>query len=139
MWEYKRRVRYYETDRMGVVHHSNYLRLLEDARMDWIRDHVMNYNDIEKQGLIIPAVSATGNFREFLRYDDLFSVRVRLVKFTGVRMCFEYEVYNEETGVLCYDGDSQHCFVKDGSYEPVSVRRKFPDIYEGFKGAVEKD
>ena len=90
MWEYRRKVRYYETDRMGVVHHSNYLRLIEDARMDWIRDHVMNYNDMEKLGLIIPAVSASGNFKAFLRYDDEFSVTMKLVKFTGVRLEFTY-------------------------------------------------
>ena len=75
MWEYRRRVRYYETDRMGVVHHSNYLRFLEDARMDWIRDHIINYSEMEKMGIIIPVVSATGNFKSFLRYDDEFAVR----------------------------------------------------------------
>ncbi|MFR4798923.1 MAG: acyl-CoA thioesterase, partial [Lentihominibacter sp.] len=80
MWEYRRRVRYYETDKMGVVHHSNYLRLIEDARMDWIGDHVMNYNDMEKMGVIIPVVNASGNFRAFLRYDDLFSVKMELTK-----------------------------------------------------------
>ena len=84
MWEYRRRVRYYETDRMGVVHHSNYLRFLEDARMDWIRDHIINYSEMEKMGIIIPVVSATGNFKSFLRYDDEFAVRVFPVKFTGV-------------------------------------------------------
>lgn len=138
MWEYRRRVRYYETDRMGVVHHSNYLRLLEDARMDWIRDHVMNYNDMEKLGIIIPAVSATGNFKDFLRYDDLFAVRIRLVKFTGVRMCFEYEVYNAETGALCYDGESEHCFTAGEDYHPISVKRKYPEIYEAFKAAMDE-
>ena len=104
MWEYRRKVRYYETDRMGVVHHSNYLRLIEDDRMDWIRDHVMNYNDMEKLGLIIPAVSASGNFKAFLRYDDEFSVTMKLVKFTGVRLEFTYEIHNTQTGELCYDG-----------------------------------
>lgn len=138
MWEYRRRVRYYETDRMGVVHHSNYLRLLEDARMDWIRDHVMNYNDMEKMGIIIPAVSASGNFKDFLRYDDLFAVRIRLVKFTGVRMCFEYQVYNAETGVLCYDGETEHCFTVGDDYHPISVKRKYPEIYEAFKAAMDE-
>lgn len=139
MWEYRRRVRYYETDRMGVVHHSNYLRLLEDARMDWLRDHVMNYCDMEKLGIVIPAVSASGNFKDFLRYDDPFAVAVRLVKFTGVRMKFEYEVRNTDTGKLCYDGESVHCFVRDGDYKPISLKRKHPQIYEKFAGCMEND
>ena len=52
-WEYNRRVKYYETDRMGVVHHSNYLRLLEDARMDWLGDNLISYSELEKSGVII--------------------------------------------------------------------------------------
>lgn len=137
MWEYRRRVRYYETDRMGVVHHSNYLRLLEDARLDWIGEHIMNYNDMEKMGVIIPVVSATGNFKAFLRYDDLFSVKITPTKFTGVRMCFSYELHNAETGELCYDGVSEHYFAADGDYRPISIRRKFPDLYEKFKKIME--
>ena len=137
-WEYQRRVRYYATASRGVVHHSNYLRLLEDARMDWIRDHVMNYGDMEKLGIIIPAVSATGNFRAYLRYDDLFSIKIKLVKFTGVRMQFVYEVSNAETGELCYDGDSVHYFAAGEDYHPFSVKKKFPEIYEKFKDQLEK-
>ncbi|MCB6993781.1 acyl-CoA thioesterase [bacterium 210820-DFI.6.37] len=137
-WEYSRRVRYYETDRMGVVHHSNYLRLLEDARMDWIRDHIMNYNDIEKMGIIIPAVSASGNFKSFLRYDDAFSVKMKLDKFTGVRMHFTYEVRNKETGELCYDGESVHYFAIGEDYKPFSIKRKFPELYQKFKDMVEE-
>ena len=48
MWDYRRRVNYYETDRMGVVHHSNYLRLIEEARLAWIEQHVMRYSQIER-------------------------------------------------------------------------------------------
>ncbi|MDO4486468.1 MAG: thioesterase family protein [Bacillota bacterium] len=138
MWEYRRKVRYYETDRMGVVHHSNYLRLIEDARMDWIRDHVMNYNDMEQMGLIIPAVSATGNFKAFLRYDDEFAVTMKLVKFTGVRLEFTYEIHNTATGELCYDGESVHYFAAGDDYRPISVKRKFPEIYEAFLAVKEK-
>ncbi|MCI7249411.1 MAG: acyl-CoA thioesterase [Clostridiales bacterium] len=138
MWEYRRRVRYYETDRMGVVHHSNYLRLLEDARMDWIRDHVMNYCDMEKMGIIIPAVSATEQFMGFLRYDDEFSVRMKLVGFTGVRMEFEYEIMNITGDEVCFRGSSVHCFTKDGDYKPISVKRKHPEIFAKFMENLQK-
>lgn len=137
-WEYQRRVRYYETDRMGVVHHSNYLRLLEDARMDWIRDHIMNYNDMEKMGIIIPTAEATGHFRAYLNYDDLFSITIHLLQFNGVRMKFSYEIHNAETGKLCYEGDSVQYFATDEDYHPFSIKRKFPDIYEAFCSMLEK-
>lgn len=143
MWEYHRRVKYYETDRMGVVHHSNYLRLLEDARMDWLGDNIMNYCEMEKLGIIIPAASASGNFRAFLRYDDPFTVAMKLVDYTGVRMKFRYEVFNSDTGVLCYDGESTHFFSTDGyrtgkEYSPISIKRKFPELHEKFLNVLEK-
>lgn len=138
MWMYHRRVKYYETDRMGVVHQSNYLRLLEDARMDWIGDHVMNYCAMEQLGIVIPAVSAVGNFKAFLRYDDPFSVAIRLVEYTGVRLRFVYEVRNEDTGELCYDGETVHCFTLESGreYRPISIKRKFPQLHEKFLAAL---
>lgn len=136
-WEFHRRVRYYETDRMGVVHHSNYLRLLEDARMDWLNDNIMNYREMEKLGVIIPAVSAAGNFRAFLRYDDPFSVEVRLTQYTGVRIGFSYQVRNTDTGELCYDGESVHYFASDPDYHPLSIKKKFPALHEKFAAQLE--
>ena len=136
-WEFRRRVRYYETDRMGVVHHSNYLRLLEDARMDWLNDNIMNYREMEKLGIIIPAVSAAGNFRAFLRYDDPFSVEVRLTQYTGVRIGFSYQVCNTDTGELCYDGESVHFFASDPDYRPLSIKKKFPELHEKFTALLE--
>ena len=138
-WSYQRRVRYYETDRMGVVHHSNYLRLIEDARMDWIQDHIMNYNEMEKMGIIIPAASASGNFRTYLKYDDPFSVEVKLSQFSGVRMKFAYQIYHSETGKLCYEGESVHFFATGEDYHPFSIKRKFPELYEKFKNCMESD
>lgn len=136
-WSFQRRVRYYETDRMGVVHHANYLRLIEDARMDWIDDNIMRYSDMERMGIIIPAVSAAGNFKSYLHFDELFTITVRLVKFTGVRMEFEYEVHSEDTGELCYDGKTVHYFAADGDYKPFSVKKKYPEIYEAFRKMLE--
>lgn len=130
-WEYKRRVKYYETDRMGVVHHSNYLRILEDARMEWLRDNLMCYDSLEKSGIIIPAVSATGDFLSYLHYDEPFKVSVELIEFKGVKMTFQYEVINLNNGITCYKGASSHFFAIDGSYKPYTkFRREHPDLYE---------
>ncbi len=138
-WEYIRRVHYYETDRMGVVHHSNYLRLLENARLDWIGYHIMRYGEMEKMGIIIPCLTATGNFRSYLRFDDPYQIRMRMVEFTGARMRFEYEVTNAETGVVCYTGESTHFFATDGEYRPFSIRKSFPDLYRKFVEIAEKE
>ncbi|MBQ8026030.1 MAG: acyl-CoA thioesterase [Oscillospiraceae bacterium] len=143
-WTYCRRVRYYETDRMGVVHHSNYLRFLEDARMDWISAKIMSYREMEKMGIIIPAVSAEEHFKGFLRFDDPFSVEVRLVEYTGARIGFVYEIRNTDTGEVCYTGKSQHYFSPDGNqpgleYGPMSIKRKFPELHRKFLEMLEQD
>lgn len=136
MWDYRRRVNYYETDRMGVVHHSNYLRLIEEARLAWIEQHVMRYSQIEKMGIIIPAISASGKFKEYLRFDDMFAVKVMPKKFNGARFSFTYQIFNVENDKLCYEGESEHCFVADGSYKPISLKRKFPELCKVFEKAM---
>lgn len=137
-WTYSRRVKYYETDRMGVVHHSNYLRFLEDARMEWIDDNVMRYSEMERMGIIIPAVSAMGNFRSFLRFDDPFAVEIQLILYTGVRISFRYVVRNTDTGEVCYDGETTHYFSSDeNNYRPISIKRKFPELHKKIQAMLE--
>ena len=141
-WTYQRRVKYYETDRMGVVHHSNYLRFLEDARMDWLNDNIMNYREIEALGIIIPCAAASEKFLAYLRYDEPFSVEVRLVQYTGVKIAFRYEIHNTDTGVLCYTGESTHFFSSDSQrtgkeYSPIAIKHKFPELHQKFLDLLE--
>lgn len=129
-WIWHSHVRYYETDRMGVVHHSNYLRILEDARMDWLDAMGLNYPDMERQGVIIPCISAQGEFLNFLRFGDPYQVAVTLTGYTGARLQFSYEVRQESSGKLCYRGTTEHCFVRDGDYLPVILKQKLPDYHQ---------
>lgn len=138
-WTYSRRVKYYETDRMGVVHHSNYLRFLEDARMEWVEENVIRYSELEKMGVIIPFVESYGKFVSFLRFDDPFSVEVRLIRHTGVKFTFGYQVRNDNTGELCYRGTTTHYYAADGEYRPISLKRKFPELFEKMESLVEPD
>ena len=138
-WSYQRKVRYYETDRMGVVHHSNYLRFLEDARMDWLDSCVMPYSELEAMGIIIPAVSAAQQFRSYLRFGDTFRVQVKLVEYTGVRMRFSYEVRNVAGNVLCLTAETEHYFSADKpGYPPISIKRKFPELHNIMLAALEQ-
>ena len=98
MWSYSRDVNYYETDRMGVIHHSNYLRILEEARLAWMEDNLMPYAEMERQGIVVPFTESRSAFTGFLRFGDTFRVDMELFKFTGLRMYFRYRVFNETTG-----------------------------------------
>ncbi|MBQ3322867.1 MAG: acyl-CoA thioesterase [Firmicutes bacterium] len=136
MWSFKRPVNYYETDRMGVVHHSNYLRYLEEARYVWMEDMNLPYPEFEKQGVIIPCTKAEETFLNFLRYGDVFSVHMEMYKFTGLRMYFRYEVYNETTGELCLTAETVHYTTTKEDYKPTSIKRSHPDLFEKITSLV---
>lgn len=141
-WCMHRKVKYYETDRMGVVHHSNYLRFLEEARMEWMEENIISYSALEELGVIVPCVSAQENFKDFLRFEEPFRIELKLTAYTGVRMGFGYEIYSEKTGKLCYSAQTTHYFSSDAlktgkEYMPISIKKKFPEIHEKMLALLE--
>ena len=136
MWSYSRDVNYYETDRMGVIHHSNYLRILEEARMAWMKENLIPYPEIENRGIIVPFTESNATFISFLRFGDTFRVDMELVRFTGLRMVFRYRVYNETTGELCHKAETVHYTTTREDYKPTSVKRTHPDLFEALKALV---
>ena len=136
MWSYIRDVKYYETDRMGVMHHSNYLRILEEARMEWLKDNLIPYPEIEARGITVPFTHSEARFISFLRFGDTFRVDMELYKFTGVRMYFRYKVYNETSGELCHEATTVHYTTTSEDYKPTSVKRTHPELFEQLKSLV---
>ena len=139
MWSYSREVNYYETDRMGVIHHSNYLRILEEARMAWMEANFIPYPEVERRGVVVPFTESRAEFINFLKFGDTFRVDMELIKFTGVRMIFRYEVYNETTGELCHKATTVHYTTTTDDYKPASVKRSHPDLFDQLKSLVKKD
>lgn len=125
---YEHLVQYYETDQMGVVHHSNYIRWFEEARI-YIFDRIgLGYRELEKQGIIGPVTSVNAQFKTMTRFYDTVIVRVRFVRYTGVRLYVEYEVCDRDTGELRCIGQSEHCFIdRDGRI--ISVLKSYPEIH----------
>ena len=128
MNEYLRKAHYYETDQMGVVHHSNYIRWFEEARLFGLEQLGIRYRQLEENGIIIPVVDVSCRYLQSVRYDDTVSVSVRLTKFNGVRMEFSYEIRFQDSGEPAAAGSSCHCFLKNG--KPVSIKRLCPELYE---------
>ena len=116
--EFKVRVRYAETDQMGVVYHGNYAQYFEMGRVEWLRNLGLSYSVMEKQGVMLPVVSLTMNYKKPARYDDLLTVRTIFKKQEGVKIEFDYEIYNE-TGELLTIGNSVLVFVDMKTGRPV--------------------
>lgn len=95
------RVRYAETDQMGVVHHGNYAIYLELARIEWLRKLGISYKKMEEKGIALPVVSLSINFKKSAYYDDLIKVKTQLKKTPSALVEFEYEILNESSEILC--------------------------------------
>ena len=134
---YIRRAFYYETDQMGVVHHTNYIRWFEEARIDLLRQHGVKYRDMEQRGIIIPVVDMQCTYLLSARFDDVMEIHLTMTRYTGVRMCFRYEVRFQKDGRLAATGQSTHCFIdRDG--KPMGLKRVDPALHHIFESLVEE-
>ena len=93
--EYKIRVRYKDTDAMGVVHHSNYVNFYESARTEMLREFGTTYKILEESGVMLPVKSVTMEFFTPGHYDDMLTVRIFLRELPAAKMVFDHEIYNE--------------------------------------------
>ena len=134
---YIRRAYYYETDQMGVVHHTNYIRWFEEARIDLLRQHGVEYRDMEQRGIIIPVVDMQCSYLLSARFDDVMEIHLTMTKYTGVRMCFQYEVRFQANGKLAATGQSTHCFI-DPTGKPMGLKRVHPELHQIFEGLLEE-
>lgn len=132
---YRRRINYYETDKMGFVHHSNYIRYMEEARMDFMEKIGMDYKAMEELGVVVPVTGITCGYQRPVYFGDAVEIFVRLAAFNGVRMTFRYEIFNN--GALSATGESGHCFLGENG-APVNLKKRFPALCETAIKAIER-
>lgn len=120
--EIKFRVRYGETDQMGVVYHGNYAQYFEMGRTDWLREMGFSYKWMEESGIMLPVVSLSINYKKSARYDDLITVKTKLVKLPTAKIDFEYEILNVNDEILT-TGNTTLVFVNKYTNRPT----KCPD------------
>lgn len=125
---YGRRVFYYETDKMGIVHHSNYIRWFEEARVDLIEQAGLPFELVEARGIMTPVLAAECEYKLPFRFGDDFYIKAYIPDFGGARFSVVYEVY-DENGTLHASGKTLHCFV-DMEMRPVRLKKTHPDIYD---------
>jgi len=94
------RVRYAETDQMGVVYHGNYAQYLEMGRVEWLRQFGISYKSMEENNIMLPVISLQMNFKKSAVYDDLITVETRLKKPPAVKIEFEFKIFNEAKELL---------------------------------------
>lgn len=128
---YERRINYYETDRMGIVHHSNYIRFLEEARCQMLDKAKMPYSSFEENGIMIPVLGVTCTFKHHVTFDDIILIKPYVKEFNGVRLTMGYTVTDKNTGSLVLTAETKHCFT-DNSLRPVRLQNHIPEFYQKY-------
>lgn len=98
--EIELRVRYGETDQMGVVYHGNYAQYFEIGRVEWLRKLGVSYKQMEESGIMLPVISLSIKYKKSARYDDVVKVKTQLVKMPSATIEFDYEMVNEQNELL---------------------------------------
>lgn len=135
---YLHNAKYYETDQMGIVHHSNYIRWMEDARMDLMRQFGISYKDMEDNGIISLVVSVSCQYKSMVHFGDTIEILAKAVKYNGVRFDLEYEMRDAKTGELRTTAASTHCFL-DREGQILSLKHTCPEIDKLFRKMLVQD
>ena len=125
---YIHKVQYYETDKMGITHHSNYIRWMEEARIDFLGKIGWDYAKLEEMGLVSPVLNVTCDYRKTTTFSDDISIEVSVSEFRGVKLFLSYEMKNDKGEVVC-TAKSAHAFL-DREGRPAKVKQDFPELFE---------
>ena len=131
MTPYEHKVQYYETDGMGIVHHSNYIRWFEEARVALLEQLGYGYDRIEAEGFSSPVLEVACKYKTMARFGDTVLIQARISDYNGVRLSLHYEVRDAQTEELRCEGESRHCFLNRAG-RPVSLKRAAPQYHETF-------
>lgn len=128
---FERKINYYETDRMGVVHHSNYIRFLEEARCRLLEEQGYSYGRIEAEGVMIPVLEVDCKYKYHVTAFDTIVIDLKIVEFNGVKMKVKYKITNKENGNLVMEAETRHCFT-NSNLRPINVKKEHQEIYDAF-------
>jgi len=136
MTPYSHKVQYYETDMMGVVHHANYIRWMEEARIDLMDRLGFPYASMESRGILSPVKSLSCEYKTPCTFGDTIFVAVSVESFNGVVMAIRYRMRNEHGDIVCEAG-SEHVFLnREGRF--VRMKREMPEFCEAIEKTIAK-
>ena len=127
MQAYSRKVQYYETDMMGIAHHANYIRWMEEARVDFMAQMGFPYRAMEEAGVVSPVRAVACRYRKSCTFDDEISIAVSVKDFNGVVLTIGYEMKNAATGDVVCEAESEHVFLnREGRF--LRMKRDLPEF-----------
>lgn len=134
---FERKINYYETDKMGVVHHSNYIRFMEEARCSWLESIEMPFATLEENGITIPVLGVNCSYKYHVTFADTIIIKPFIKEYSGVRMTVGYDVKDKKTGKTILVGETKHCFT-DKKLKPINLKKYNLEFSNKFQGLLEK-
>lgn len=131
MKPYARKAQYYETDQMGIIHHSNYLRWFEEARIDFMEQMGLSYAALEQLGIMIPVLNISCIYKQPVRFNNNILIHSVISSFNGIKLSITYTITDTEDKVTYSTGETEHCFLNN-SFKPVSLKRDYPEVFDIF-------
>ena len=128
-YSWTHRAQYYETDQMGIVHHSNYIRWFEESRVEFLDKIGYSYKKLEEDGIISPVLEITCKYKSMVHFGDDVIITPTIKEFNGVRLTIYYEIIDACTKELRSFGTSSHCFLGiDGL--PLRLKKDHFELYK---------
>ncbi|MBP3707010.1 MAG: acyl-CoA thioesterase [Clostridia bacterium] len=134
---FERKINYYETDRMGVVHHSNYIRFMEEARCSWLESIQMPFALLEENNVTIPVLGVNCSYKYHVTFEDTIKIKLWVKEYSGVRMTIGYDITDKKTGKTILVGETKHCFT-DKNLKPINLKKYNSDFSNKFQNLLEK-
>ncbi len=133
---FERTANYYETDRMGIIHHSNYIRWFEETRIYFLEKAGYPYKKMEDDGVMIPVLSAECEYKNAVKFGETVLIALKIAEFNGFKMTIKYTVTGKDDGQLKATGTTRHFFVTT-DMKPIRVTRTHPEIFKVFNDRLE--
>ncbi len=125
--KYTHLVQYYETDKMGITHHSNYIRWMEEARVDFLKNIGWDYSKLEEMGIMSPVIAVNCKYKLSTTFEEMISIEINVAEYNGAKLTLKYIMTNPEGKTVC-EAVSEHCFV-NSSGKLIRMKKEYPDFH----------
>jgi len=119
---------------MGIVHHSNYIRWLEESRIDFMEQIGYGYDRVSEHGIDFAVLGVAVDYKQSVRFNDIVEIHLTISELTAVRMSIKYKILRN--GVICATGETRHCAIHSKKHKVVSLQKEIPELFDLFSNTI---
>ena len=128
MAKYIHKVQYYETDKMGLTHHSNYIRWMEEARVAWLEELCFGFDKLEGMGITSPILSVNCKYKNGSTFGDSIEIEKKKKKYDSIKITISYVMTKVGSGEIVAMGETDLCFINIKTRRPIILKKELPEF-----------